>query len=251
MKGIHGLILAIGLGIAGALFNYTYLASKLPETEMIGFVGIKPDVEVAPGEQLLEEHFVRVDVPRRYVGNLEDFLVPYSARKGAEGYRMWRPLPGGSLLLRQDLKTPPQELKLGPKEAITWIPVDTRSMVPSLINPGDQVSFLISTSRIGLPPPAEDEDLGSGSLEPVAGSGGSIETIGPFTVLSVGSRLGSPDVFKSARLSRGQEHVVGILVELDDNGDPLPHVRKLMELLDATGKRPAGVLLHGRGENIR
>ena len=35
MKGIHGLILAIGLGIAGALFNFAYLANRSRDVEKV------------------------------------------------------------------------------------------------------------------------------------------------------------------------------------------------------------------------
>ncbi len=211
---------------------------------MVGFVGIAADVDVGQGEPLLEEHLVRVNIPRQYVGNLEDVAVPYSARQSVVGSRVWRPLPGGSLLLDQDLKTPPQELKLDPNEAITWIPVDTRSMVPSLVNPGDQVSFWISTSRVGLPTPAEGFD--PGGPDPLPEPSGPIEPIGPFTVLSVGNRLASRDVSRAARVPQVQEHVIGIRVELDAAGNPMPHVQKLIELLDATGNRPVAVMLHGR-----
>lgn len=249
MKGIHGLILAIGLGIAGLLFNYAYLASKMPEMKMVGFIGIDPDVDIAPGEQLREEHFVRVDIPRRHVGNLEQFLVPYSETRSSEGYRMARLVPGGSLLLRQDLKPPRPELTLASNEAITWVPVDTRSMVPALIEPGDQVSFFVSTSPVGLLPPAEQ--LNPGTPQPMPESTGPIETIGPFTILSVGNRLGDPDIFKSSRTPRLQEQLVGIRVELDNQGNPMPHFQKLIGLLAATGNRAVGMMLHGRGEGTR
>lgn len=248
MKGTL-FISAIVLGVLGAVCNFLYLKSKVPDVETDGFVGIQSDAEVSRGERLTAEHLVEVDIPRRNVGNLRDVAVPYSAVQSVLGSRVWRPLPGGSLLLRQDLTTPPQELKLAANEAIIWIPIDSRSTVPSLIVPGDQVSFLISTSRLGMPTPAPDPE--SGSLEPIpesSATSGPIETVGPFTILSLGNRLGSPDVLKAARVPVVQENVVGIRVELDDKGDMMPDAQHLVELLNATGNYPVGVLLHGRGE---
>ena len=50
MKGIQGLIIAIGLGIAGALFNFAYLYSRAQKDEAEDFIGIDPKVTVARGE---------------------------------------------------------------------------------------------------------------------------------------------------------------------------------------------------------
>ena len=249
MKGIHGLLLAIGLGIAGALFNYAYLANKLPDVESVSFVAISLDAEVAPGERLGEDCLVRVDVPQRHVGNLKDVAVFYSDRQTVIGSRVWRPLIGGSLLLRQDLKTPPQELKLSQEEGVIWIPVDTRSLVPSLIVPGDQVSFLISRSRVGAPTLASGDEAGGAEQpfpDPMLQPTGPIETVGPFTVVSLGNRLGSADVLRSAKMPQVQENVVGIRVRFDDQGNLMPDVQRLIDLLDAINNRPVGIVLHGR-----
>ena len=249
MKGIHALLLAVALGVAGALFNWVYLDRALRETEMVGFVGIKEGMEVATGERLSDEHLMEVRIPRRSVGNLKDVAYPYTAVGSVRGEPVSRPLAGGSLLLRQDLTTPRRDLQLGPNEAIIWVPIDTRSTVPSLIKPGDQVSFLVATSRIGMPTPAGD--FASEELEPVpefSRSSAPIETVGPFTVLSLGNRLGSSEVFKSARRPLVQENVIGILVELDNKGEMMPHARHLVDLLNATGNYPAGIMLHGRDD---
>jgi len=252
MKGVHGFLLAIALGVAGALFNYAYLASKLPDVEMVGFVGIESDAEVARGERLLKEHLMEVEIPRAHVGNLADVAVPYSSVNSVIGSRVWRPLPGGSLLLDEDLDTPPAELKLGPDEGIIWIPVDTRSTVPSLIVPGDRVSFLIARSRIATPTLADDPE--SDEPQPIPesrGPAGPIETVGPFTVLSLGNRLGSLEVLRAARMPLTQEHVVGIRVDLDQKRELMADAQHLVELLNASGNRPVGIMLHGRPERSR
>jgi hypothetical protein len=246
MKGFQGLVLAIGFGIVAALCNYFYLASKLPEAEMVGFVGIKEDADVSRGDVLRDAHLVRVDVPQRHVGNLMDFAVPYTSYASAVGSPVWRDLQGGSLLLRDDFTTPRADLNLGPREALVWIPVNTQAMVPSLIEPGDLVSFLVSRSRFAPTMPSENGMLPNPGMAPAVS--GPTETIGPFKILSLGSRLGSSEVFQSARRPTRQENVVGILVELDEGGNPIPLAQKLIDLLDATNNRPVGVMLLGRAE---
>ena len=44
MKGIHGLIVAIALGFAGAVANYLYLNGEAQKKDMVAFIGIKPGV---------------------------------------------------------------------------------------------------------------------------------------------------------------------------------------------------------------
>ena len=63
-------------------------------------------------------------------------------------------IQGGRLLMKDDLKTPPPELKLEPGEEAMFVPIDTRSIVTSLIVPGDQVMFLVSKTVPGMPTPA-------------------------------------------------------------------------------------------------
>ena len=68
------------------------------------------------------------------------------------GQPVARTLTGACLLLNDDLKTPPEELKLEPGESAMWIPVDSRAFVPSLFKPGDMVLFMIPP--VAMPTPA-------------------------------------------------------------------------------------------------
>ena len=106
------------------------------------------------GEVLREDHLVPVGIPERWVGNLKEFAVLYDNRQTVVGSPVWRTLAGECLLLAEDLKTPPQELKLDEGEKAMWIPVDARAFVPSLVLPGDTVSFMVSRPLGGGPTPA-------------------------------------------------------------------------------------------------
>jgi len=265
MKGIQGLIVAIGLGITGALLNFFYLANKSGDLKAVAFIGIGAEVRVARGTTILGDHLVRVDVPGKLAGNLEKFAVKYSDVSTVVGQKALRTLEGGSLLMRDDLRTPPAELDFSEnleagveEEVARGIPIDSRSIVPSLIEPGNLVSFL--APRVLSESPTVAAPLSPGGLEPgkpellrpVPGPGGAagagsgseeFEPVGPFRVLSVGSRVGRRDVFQAAGLPTAQENVLVIALRLRNKKlvDPGP---RLERLLQAANFRPLSVLLH-------
>ena len=264
MKGIQGLILAIGLGVVGALLNLAYLHNRSSDEKNINFIGIASDATINRGEVLREDQLVPVGIPERWVGNLRDFALLYDTRQTVIGSPAWRTIVGKTLLLAEDLKTPPQELKLGENERAMWIPVDTRGFVPSLVLPGDTVSFIASRSQMGAPTPAKPPEQpgadGAGN-ELASAPTGPTEIIGPFTILSLGNRLGSPEVMRAAKIPQVQENVMTIAVKVikvkknpDDPKSPEyeeleEKAATLWKVLQATNFRQVGVLLHERKTN--
>ncbi|MBN2473594.1 MAG: hypothetical protein JXB62_03220 [Pirellulales bacterium] len=254
MKGIHGLGLAIALGIAGALLNLAYLNNKAKDVAKVEFIGIAAGTTIRPGERLTQKDLVPVGIPERWVGKLRDFAVPFSARNTVVGEPVWRAIEGGTLLLNEDLKTPPPELELAADERAWGIPVDSRQFVPSLIVPGDLVSFLASAVPSGSPTPATVEPFsGDDALAPEPGgqadstrSPAPADIIGPFKVLALGNRLGSAEVMRTAGLRQVQENVMLIRVTVQADGSLDPKSQKLRDLLDASGGRPLSILLHPR-----
>src|SRR5207237_986795 len=152
--------------------------------------------------------------------------ILWADRKTVIGMTAVYPFDGGEIILRQRLKTPPPAMELTREdERGLPIPVDTRSFVPALVNPGDVVSFLVT---VGGPPPAPPNQDGANGGEPTpaqsvvrpAMAGNQhMETIGPFRVLSIGNRLGSADVLKASGSSQFQENVMTIAVKVQ--GDQL------------------------------
>ncbi len=55
MKGIQGLILALALGIIGALVNWAYLASRSKEVEALYFVAIAANASLNRGDVIRED----------------------------------------------------------------------------------------------------------------------------------------------------------------------------------------------------
>ncbi len=240
MKGIQGLIIAIVLGILGALCNWAYLAGRASQEETVAFVGVRDGRTVNRGETLRDDDLVAIKIPARLAGNLKNLAVLFDAKQSVVGQPVWRTMTGECLLMNDDIKTPPSELKLEEGETVMWIPVDTRAFVPSLVRPGDMVSF-----KVGRPSGPTPAGRGDG-LKPIASSSsGPDEPIGPFKILALGNRLGSPEVMRAAKMPQLQENVLAIRVSSHVPGEK-ERANTLFELLQATNFRQVGVVLHNR-----
>jgi Flp pilus assembly protein CpaB len=244
MKNHLGLIVAIVLGVIGATLNFLYLTSKAANFEKVAFLSVDARTSIKRGEAFREDHFSPLEIPKIAVSSqLSHDAILFSDRGTVVGMKATRDYAGGEMVLQDQLKTPPPELALtGENERAMWVPVDTRTFVPSLIRPGDMVSFLVPK---GVIPVARAPQEGEEQPPPPPTAGDS-ELVGPFKVLSVGNRLGSAEVFKAAGMPQQQENVLTISVHAQGNQlDPM--AKKLWDLLQAGGFRQAGVILHPRG----
>jgi hypothetical protein len=245
MKNIHGLILALGMGIAAAMLNWAYLNSEARRVDMVDFIGVKPGVTIGRGERLVDENLVAVPVPMSQAGELNDFAIRHSDLQTVVTQNVTRTITGGSLLLRDDLRTPPPELTLKEDEIALFIPVDTRSFVPSLVKPGDMVWFLVFSDRAAASPtPADGATAPTPAAGPPVPPAGT-EAIGPFRVLSLGNRLGSADAMKAAGIPQTQENVMTIPGKLTA-GKLEPKEEKLLKYLHATNYRNMPIMLSPR-----
>ncbi|MHB1036302.1 MAG: CpaB family protein [Pirellulales bacterium] len=252
MRGLNGLLLAVGFGIAGALLNWMYLAQRAQDVEKVEFVGIAPGADpIRIGDVFKAEQLVPIAIPASNVGNLKEVGVYYSDRQTVIGMKATRLYEQDEMLLSQDLKTPPPELKFGPDERVMWIPVDVRTFVPSLVMPGDQVSFLFPKFTAGVPTPVAPAEApaagGPPALSPAgeAAAATGSEIIGPFRILSLGNRLGTSNVLQAAGVMANQENVMGIAVKMDGN-QLETKARKLSEFMQRNGFRQVEILLHPR-----
>ncbi len=244
MKNVSGLIIAIGLGMAGAVLNWIYLQQESSQIEKVNFIGVRERVN--RGDPIREDVLVAMPYPRMMAREMGEFYVLWDARQTVVGRTANRPYSEGDLVLRQDLKAPPPELKLRDKnERAMWIPVDTTTFVPSLVVPGNEVSFLVSRATPGGPTLALPADSEEASAPPKPQ--GATEVIGPFKVLALGNRLGSAEVMQAAKIPQLQENVITVRVRME--GDKLePKAQKLWDLLKLTNFRQVGVLLHPQDE---
>jgi hypothetical protein len=240
------LVLSLLLGVVAALLNWLYLNEKGKGVESVKFVGIAPGARILRGDTFAESHFTPVEIPKNRIGQLDQFAVLFADIHTIIGSHATRNYEEGELVLRSDLKTPPPELNLQPDERAMWIPVDTRTFVPTLVMPGDEVSFIVSkTPAPRAAPPSEEEDDSAPPLPMPVPASGEAEVIGPFKVLSLGNRLGSAEVMRAAGVQQVQENVMTIRVQLF-GGQLDPKAQKLWSRLQASDYRQAGVLLHPR-----
>lgn len=238
MKGIYGLLVALALGAAGAMLNWSYLHQRSLEIEMVEFVGINKDDVPQPQQKYEERHLVPVEIPKNRIGNLAITAIKWSVRNTVIGMNVHRRHEAGDLVLRKDLReSPPEPRQLKEDERRIPIPVDTHSFVPSLYRAGDMVSFVVPVFRPG--------SLDGGT--PEATGGVLTETIGPFEIHTVGNRTASIEVARGSRQSTSQPNVLGIVVRMEA-GELEPKARKLVDLLVAKGVRQVVVIAHPRAE---
>jgi hypothetical protein len=239
MKGVPGLMIAVGLGIVGAFCNWMYLAQMGKDLQLQDFVGINENVKINAGDKFTEVHFMKVSVPGNNVGNLDKVAVKWSDRATVVGLPATKSYSLGEILFWHDLRTPPNlDIKklLAADEMAVWIPVDSRTFVPALVNAGDNVSFIIPRVGGTFPTPAEDPSA-AGKVASMT------ETIGPFRILALGNRLGSPEVLRASGQTPSQENVMAVAVkyvagEFDEKG------QKLLDTLRLTNFQQCQVILH-------
>ncbi len=249
MKPMHGIILAIGLGIAGALFNFAYLTKMSGEFEVIEFVGIKDGTTISPGDRLTLADLEPVPIPMASVEELDKVAIRYSATEAIKTLTVWRLLTGPTLLFKDDLDpTLPREFDLEENEAIVGISVSPGTYVPSLVDPGDEVSFVISTSRLNWPTPAvqPDAEQADGAEEGTADPPpppGATRTIGKFTVTRVEPRPGTAAAIAANRMRSSRSNMIKIRFAVAEDGTPLDRkVQTLFDLLHASGARVIAVI---------
>ncbi len=253
MRGMMGLLIAAGLGLAGAVCNWLYLDSLAKAEARETFIGVKPDMSIDIGELFTANHFEPVEVPRKHLGNLEDVAPLWSARDAVIGLRANRPYGGGELILRQDLTTPAHEelaTLLAKDEVARWVPIDPRAVISEQINPGDLVSFEVPRPRSNdadnepAPQPTgppEQRNLGGINSASSRGSD-QADVIGPFRVLAVGARRERPNI-QQARGRTGTENTITIAAQLS-NGVIEPRAARLFDAVRAAGSQGVYVMLH-------
>ena len=274
MKPIYGLILAIGLGLAGGLFNFAFLTMKSRDVEKVYFLGIRQKDDagntihtpIGPDKALSADDLEQVGVPKLWMGNLEDYAFLASELNTVKGDHVWRTIPRGRLLMRDDVRTPPAELKLAEDEIAMGVPVGSRAFPLSLIKGGDQVSFYISRSLIAQPSVDGTGESGDGAfIDPTAPGGpvgdppplpaptpatppvGASRIIGPFSVISVGTRLSSVEVMRASKIPLTAQNSITVRVKRAADGSLLEEkARTLMDLVTSTDFRQLGVILHGQ-----
>lgn len=238
MKGVQGLLLSLGLGLAGAVCNWFYLERLAGREAKVSFIGVKADAQINIGDTLLDSHLIKVDIPRSAVGNLDQVAPHWSDCPLVVGWPSNRSYRGGELVLQQDIRTPgAKDLndKLGKDEVAIWIPIDTRTFNSMRVNPDDEVSFLLPRSA-----------LGGSSPTPIGGqpnASANSDIVGTFRILELGSRTGRPEVQKAAGTRQANENVIAIVAKFP-GGRLDEKAARVTEYMRSTKSQGLQVILH-------
>jgi hypothetical protein len=238
MKGMQGLIVAGLLGVLGVALNWIYLQGKTKEVATVRFLGIQSPTPIEPGQVILDKHLQAVPIPALHAGNLKDFVYLYEEQGTVVGMTATKRYQKGDLLYRQDYRTPPAELKLESHEKLIWVPVNSSGFVPDLVDPGDRIEFIIPIYESQAAPTNSEEGWTAVPARRVVRT----ESIGPFRVGSLGSRLASREVARGSRMSTSQERLIGIVVSEKDQRE-LDNAANLQARVLSGDFRDVGVAL--------
>jgi hypothetical protein len=236
MKGVQGLIIAIALGILGAIVNFFYLNNEAHKRDMVSFIGIKKGKIIGRGDKLTEGDLVKVDIPANLVGNLKEYACKWEEVKyilEPPGKRVWQTLDSsdtetGLLLLESDFREPPKQLELAKGERAEFIAAP-RNFDTQHLNPGDKIWFRVMTLAAPRPAPtlapktpAAAVASATTDLEPKPEDSdtapqptGPSEYLGPFVIVSIGNRLGTLEVQKAAKITPAQQNL--LLIRISPN----------------------------------
>ena len=238
MKGLPGIVIAAGLGILGAFCNWFYIENEARKYKSVGFVAVSKDATIKAGDQFREEHFVRVNVPEEYVGELAKTAVHWKDRQLATVYRATKSYRHGEVLLQHDLTGVAQQdltERLGKGQVLFPVVVDSSTFIPQHYDPGDEVEFFIpqalelATSPTGTSPPAET---------------GSTRTVGKFRILALGGRKGKRDTAKAYNQRPVRENIVTVALEFPFDSQ----AEKLFQLIAVGGGRGVRMIKHKPAE---
>jgi hypothetical protein len=199
------------LGLLGGVLNWVYLDNKTKDVDSISFLGVREGASIKIGEPFNRRDFVEVRIPARHARNLKDFVYLYKDKATIVNTRATHAFQGGELIRREDYITTSTGLSLKKDEILFWISVDPRSIVPELIVPGDRIQFHFRNVNRTITRLPADADPGSDAILAPA-----IEDLGPFTVKTMGNRLGRMNVMQASRQSPAQEQKIGIVIDMSD-----------------------------------
>ncbi|MDB5340101.1 MAG: hypothetical protein JWN70_5720 [Planctomycetaceae bacterium] len=237
MKGVPGLLIALGLAIAGGLCNWFYMAQKSRELDLVYFVGVA-ESGIRQGDTIQASNLTSIPIPLRYAQRLKEVAPTYNDISTVVGMTAYRDFQGGELLLTQDLKTPPNnDLKrdLGTDEVAIWVNVDSQGFVPQFFSGGDEVSFIVPAGGARQPSPVSEP--GRQIEQPT-------EVIGPFYILALGSRRGTADRARASGLSQTAETVLAIRVKKVSETQLDEKAQLLLSRLRLSGNKALGLVMH-------
>lgn len=242
MKGVQGLLLSLGLGLAGAICNWMYLERLAGREARVSFIGIKNDQQINIGDVLRADQLISIDIPRSAVGNLDQVAPPWKELNLVVGFPTTRSFRGGELVLHQDIRTPGSKdlnEKIGKNEVALWIPIDQRTFNSSRVNPNDEVSFVLPKTATSLPAAVGENDTPSVTA--------TSEIVGPFRILEIGNRTGRPEIQRASGTRQTVDSSITIVAKIE-NGHLDAKTERITEYMRSSKSQGLQVILHAKNQ---
>lgn len=238
MKGVPGLLIALGLAIAGGLCNWFYMAQKSRELELVQFIGVA-EGGIKQGDVIQASQLTPIPIPLRYAQRVKLSAPTFADSATVVGITAYRDFMEGEIVLTQDLQTPPNnDLKkdLAADEVAIWVNVDSRGFVPQFLSGGDEVSFIVPAA-------------GARPVNPMAQPGEVVEqpteVLGPFYILALGNRRGTADRAKASGISsHSGEGIIAIRVKKISETQLEEKAQTLLSRLRLSGNQALSVVMH-------
>ena len=234
MKGIQGLLIAIVLGLLGAVVNMYYL-TKGRDTTFVQFIGVRDGQKISEGQRFSREQLEPVAIPSENAGDLKKYAILHSEIDSVVGWKSRRAFDGqrGELLLRTDVRTPTELLNLKENQAAISVLVNPATTMSSQIIPEvTPVSFYLPVDRT------------------IVGGSGAWDWYGPFEVLAVGGRLGRPETSGRRKTSQQKANVLTLRARFRE-GRIDAKIADLKEYLRRTNNQPLDVMIHPPAGGVR
>jgi hypothetical protein len=225
MNPLVRLVAPLTFGIVAAAINWMVVQSR---TTAYPYVRVRQ--EVRAGEPIEKGALARVDLPGD-PGAVRSTLVPFSDADVVIGTRAQRDLFPGDLLLWQDATRPDAAIPAEADERILPVDLSGVAVETSLLYPGSLLDFWIAPLQGDAPAPAPSTGGDKVELQvAVDPEAGDYRLIGPFRILSVGSRfVQGPTGDDHGQGGRGNERVITVAVQVQPDGRYDANSRQLLD----------------------
>ncbi len=224
MTNLTKLSLAAACGIAAGLLNWIWMKSQTHES----FNAVKVVAKIQQGDALKQEDFEQMILPIESAKSLQASLVQFDDLAVLLDRKAARNLNPGDVVFWQDMQSQKKELAISGKDEVALhISLDGLSYEPELLMVGNEVGFVVSENT---------SSQGPAAIPSPTHPSGSFSNIGPFRIVSVGSRL-SEDTENVDERSTGQVLSVAAKVRPDGSFDESARRLLAANTPDVDGRR--------------
>ncbi|MGC3968796.1 MAG: hypothetical protein QM775_15940 [Pirellulales bacterium] len=204
MKNLGKLLIPLGLGALAFVLNWLAVQPQLGRE----FVVVNEDVTI--DKPLDESQIEPFKIVGADFGRMKQTLVPWEERAAILNLPIRREMRKGDFVFWQDVRYLSADFLAGPDEMPLHVSLEGVDYEPSLLKVGNLVSLIVPANE--APKPVDPSNPANVPVD----LNMRFEEIGPFRILSVGSRtLEAPTEADAEATDRGNTNFVTLAVKLD------------------------------------